>query len=252
MSLMTVDPATHYSTASSPLCATQRRSPQQVLAAFNTWAYKREQPSDVDLMLATIGHASEAGLPIPFVLYWGKGPREHVAKPDGDCLDYLAGMVARIEAAYPAGAAITLLLTDTHARLNRHPEHAIDQYYTEVAQAAASRGFASRRLSEVVAACPPHRLSETEAAADPVVLDHLTLSAGKWYRGDGSARCGAIQYYAMNMQEKRAVEAAYPRTVFITFNNSDFRVLFPEGLPVFYMYSLRKGFAVKPWFIDAA
>ena len=38
-------------------------------------------------------------------------------------------------------------------------------------------------------------------------------------------------------------------SIFITFNGSEFRCLFPERLPIFYMYSLRRGVSVKPWFL---
>jgi hypothetical protein len=55
----------------------------------------------------------------------------------------------------------------------------------------------------------------------------------------------------MNMTEKRAVEHAFPRSIFVTFNGSEFRRLFPERLPIFYMYSLRRGISVKPWFVAA-
>lgn len=241
------------STASSALPHTSPSTPAKVVAAFNTWAFKREQPCDLALLTRTVGRAVAAGGPVPFVLYWGKGPRNGLARPDEDCLDYLAGMADRIAAVHAPGAAIELLLTDTHARLNRHADSAIAAYHGAVAEAAARRGFTSRRLSDVVAAMPPCATAATGApAADPDVLDLLTKSASKWYAGDGSPRLGAIEYYAMNMVEKRAVEAAYPYAVFVTFNNSDFRVLFPDGMPIFYMYSLRKGFAVKPWFIGEA
>src|SRR5260370_41864797 len=53
----------------------------------------------------------------------------------------------------------------------------------------------------------------------------------------------------MNMVERRAVELAFPRSIFITFNCSELRSLFPEHLPIFYMYSLRRGTGVKPWFL---
>ena len=51
------------------------------------------------------------------------------------------------------------------------------------------------------------------------------------------------------MIEKRAVERAFPDSIFITFNGSEFRGLFPPNLPIFYMYSLRKGISIKPWFL---
>lgn len=243
-----------HSPSSPPVTAPPRAaSVTRTVAAFNTWAFKREQPSDPDLLEHSVARAVATGAPLPFVLYWGKGPRNRLAKPDEDCLDFLAVMARRIEAAHPPGAAVTLLLTDTHARLNRHSESAIDAYFAAIDDAAAERGFIARRLSDVVTAFPPAAsAASNEAVVDLEVLDLLTKSASKWYGGDSAARLGAIEYYAMNLQEKRAVEAAYPHAIFITFNNSRFRVLFPDGLPIFYMYSLRKGFAVKPWFIDAA
>jgi hypothetical protein len=42
------------------------------------------------------------------------------------------------------------------------------------------------------------------------------------------------------MIEKRAVAAAFPEAVFVTFNGSEFRDLFPATMPIFYMYSLRR------------
>ena len=46
-----------------------------VLKAFNTWAYKREQPSCADRLRDVVIRAVTKDVPIPFVLYWGKGPR---------------------------------------------------------------------------------------------------------------------------------------------------------------------------------
>ena len=55
----------------------------------------------------------------------------------------------------------------------------------------------------------------------------------------------------MNMVEKRAVQFAFPRSIFVTFNGSEYRSLFPDRMPIFYMYSLRRGTGVKPWFLPA-
>ena len=55
----------------------------------------------------------------------------------------------------------------------------------------------------------------------------------------------------MNLIEQRVVERAFPGSIFVTFNGSDLRSLFPTQLPIFYMYSLRRGVAVKPWFLPA-
>jgi hypothetical protein len=81
------------------------------------------------------------------------------------------------------------------------------------------------------------------------VLAKLGACAAKWFRGEGTANEGAARYLQMNMVEKRAVQFAFPRSIFVTFNGSEYRCLFPERMPIFYMYSLRRGMAVKPWFL---
>jgi L-tyrosine isonitrile synthase len=82
-------------------------------------------------------------------------------------------------------------------------------------------------------------------------LRRLCASATKWFRGVGSVEDGARRYYQMNMVERRAVELAFPRSIFVTFSGSELRDLFPRGLPIFFMYSLRRGISTKPWFLPA-
>lgn len=221
--------------------------PAKVVAAFNTWAFKREQPDAPERLLQVVDCSVRAGEPVPFVLYWGKGPRAEIAAPDVACMDYLAALAARVRSQYPAGAAVTLILTDTHAELNGHDPAAIASYFRDIAEEAARHGFTCCRLSMLVEAA-----GVVPDVAGPTgdMLRSLTACATKWYRGEGSAEEGALTYYRLNMAEKRAVEIAFPRSVFLTFNGSEFRDLFPAQLPVFYMYSLRRGVGVKPWFMS--
>jgi len=237
---------------STPRTADRSSPADPIIATFNSWAFKREQPSSLPLLRAVVEHAMDVRQPIPFALYWGKGPRDAHTKPETDCLDFLAAMGRRIAAAYKPGATFHLLLTDTHARLNQHSEASINAYYADIRALAEPRGFCTRRLSDVVASCRSYGPSAEDLAGAPAMVRQLTESARKWYRGAGTPADGAQKYFAMNMVEKGAVEAAYPNTVFVTFNNSGSRLLFPNGLPIFYMYSVRKGVAVKPWFMDCA
>ena len=73
------------------------------------------------------------------------------------------------------------------------------------------------------------------------MLQKLGACAAKWFRGEGTVEEGAARYLQMNMVEKRAVQFAFPHSIFITFNGSEFRSLFPDRMPIFYMYSLRRG-----------
>jgi hypothetical protein len=224
----------------------------KILRSFNTWAFKREQPSDPDLMLQTIAEAMTRDEPIPFVLYWGKGPRGRLDEPDVVCLDYLAAFARRVHEAYQRGASLRLVFTDTHAELNGHSHPSMREYFTDVDGSARQRGFATCWMSELTRA-QAHAAGHLRDEAVPEdTLRRLIAAAGKWYRGHGTAEQGALTYYRMNMLERRAVELAFPRSIFLTFNGSEFRGLFPQRLPIFYMYSLRRGVSVKPWFLSSA
>ena len=233
--------------AESPSVST---SVDAIVQAFNTWAYKREQPSDISLLRSFVSRAVQCRQPVPFVLYWGKGPRSQIAEPDETCLDFLVSMEARIKSVYADGARIHLLLTDTHARLNEHSAEDISSYFTEITTVARARGFEVHRLSDVVAEASPRVDSAVKEIASAELTESLRRSAEKWYFGADSASQAAATYFATNMRERAAVETIHPHSIFITFNNKAMRPLFPEKLPIFYMYSLRKGVAVKPWFMS--
>lgn len=228
-----------------------RLSPTKVLATFNTWAFKREQPSDIDLLLETVTRAVSRQEPLQFVLYWGKGPRHDLASPDIVCLDFLASLCRRVADAHQPGAHLTLLLTDTHATLNGHATDNINSYYAAITKEADKRAFQCRRLGEATQQVFIDASAAELENANPEILGQLQQSAAKWYDGEKSTPDAALQYFRMNMVEKRVVEHLYPNAIFITFNNSAHRILFPDKMPIFYMYSIKKGVAVKPWFMAA-
>lgn len=225
-------------------------NPNKVVQAFNTWAFKREQPSDQALLSQIVSDSIARNEPIPFVLYWGKGPRSRIAAPDLQCLDYLAALQERVHAAYGMGAVINLVFTDTHATLNGHGLESIHDYFCDLRHAAHMRGFHCSWLGELLRAAKLFTTEEPDEHISEAMLDLLAKCAERWYQGGASPREGALQYYRMNLLEKRAIEMAFPRSIFVTFNHSKFRAIFPDTLPIFYMYSLKRGFGVKPWFLD--
>ena len=201
-------------------------------------------------MQRTIAETIAVGEPLSFAMYWGKGPRDRLDAPDIACLDYLASLCQRVSSVYAPGAAFTLIFTDTHAKLNGYTSQSMQGYFAAVEARARQHGFSTCLLSQLVKA------AAREAPSDPVtelpedVRQILCESAAKWYRGEGSVEHGALTYYQSNMVEKRAVEFAFPRSIFVTFNGSKLLCLFPSRLPIFYMYSLRRGFSIKPWFLS--
>jgi hypothetical protein len=186
------------------------------------------------------------------VLYWGKGPRHESGAHEVQCLDFLDALATRVKSAYQPGAAIKLILTDTHAELNGHSRDHIRQYFDDITAIAGQRGFQTCWLGHLVkAAGNLATAAPLEEAVSAETLSRLMASAQKWYHGRGTAQDGALTYLRMNLIEQRVVERAFPGSIFITFNGSDLRSLFPRQLPIFYMYSLRRGVAVKPWFLPA-
>jgi L-tyrosine isonitrile synthase len=226
-------------------------SAEGVLRAFNTWAFKREQPSDTQLMLRAIADAVAAREAVHFVLYWGKGPRCWAGEPELQCLDFLSVLASRVAGVYAPGAAMTLILTDTHAELNGHGRQDTQRYFDEVKKLAEHRGFDTCLLGQLVKSSGIAAAPAAEASASAEILDKLIVSAQKWYRGSATVQEGALTYLRMNLVEQRAVERAFPGSIFVTFNGSELRTLFPRQLPIFYMYSLRRGVSVKPWFLPA-
>lgn len=233
----------------NPRIADPDSTTTEILRNFNTWAFKREQPSEPEMLAATIASRVAADLPVSFVLYWGKGPRAQIAAPDLACLDFLNTMGSRIGQAYDNGAEFHLCLTDTHARLNGHAEAAIASYYAGIKTAAAARNMKTCHLSELVKDEAPEIACDNDRESP--MLTALEQCATRWFRGDGKASDGARTYLAMNRVESRAVATNYPDSIFLSFNGRAFRDLFPATMPVFYMYSIRRGTAVKPWFMDA-
>lgn len=225
-------------------------SAEQILKSFNTRSFKREQPDHPELMLRVIADSIATRQPVPFIMYWGKGLRPVLAAPEYKCLDYLASMLARVAERYEPGAKMTLVFTDTHAALNGHSSESIGTYYDSLTAAAEQRGFAVLKLSPLIAAADLPAVDELAAEIPPEeVLAGLSVSAAKWFRGEGTSEEGAVRYYQANMIEKRVIDRAFSHTIFVTFNGSGLRSLFPETLPIFYMYSVRHGVSDKPWFL---
>ena len=221
----------------------------KTIQSFNTWAFKREQPSDPALLKRFVAQAIKLREPLSFVLYWGKGPRIELANPDTECLDYLASFASRINGEYDKGAIIKLVLTDTHAALNGHAPQETARYHGQVATEAHGRGFETYLLSELTSATKDLVQADNCPSPSQATLQQLAASAARWYRGDGTPEQGARQYYMMNMVERQVMALSFPSSIFVTFNGRDQRELFPENLPIFYMYSLRRGTSVKPWFL---
>ncbi len=61
---------------------------------------------------------------------------------------------------------------------------------------------------------------------------------------------GATRYYRANMIERKVVELIYPRAIFVSFNGSEMRDIFPSTCPSSISSSIHHGISDKPWFLS--
>ena len=100
-------------------CGTRRRRRRRSCRRSTPGRSSASSPTASASLLHAIADAARLGQPVPFVLYWGKGPRCELAEPDTTCLDYLASLGSRVRQVYAPGASFKLIFTDTHAEPER-------------------------------------------------------------------------------------------------------------------------------------
>jgi len=124
---------------------------------------------------------------------------------------------------------------------------AFADYFDAIGAAARQRGFESCKLGELVRSSEIVLVRRGDTGGTRCSGSRGPQRYGN--RGGGSVEEGATQYFKMKHGRKAGIGSVVPAEDFITFNNSKYRCLFPDSLPIFYMYSLRHGVSVKPWFL---
>jgi len=223
---------------------------QKIVEQFNTWSFKREQPNDNAAMQKVVDEAVADNKPIPFVLYWGKGEKNKIDKPEIDALNMLKSISDRIGTVYKSGAEFTLILTDTHAQLNGFSDGETKQYYQSVKDLADKQGMKCIFMSKIADFDLDSLVSQSkEVQVNNEVLAILEESSEKHYKRSSDHLLGAKLYYLQNQIERAEVAKQFPNHIFITYSGSVLNDIFPK-LPIFYMYSTEKGTSVKPWFVE--
>lgn len=222
--------------------ATLNSKAEKILATFNTWQFKREQPQNAQSLLAAINKAMDNDQPIPFVLYWGKGEKNLPDTREEKALDQLKKISEHIRTIYPKGAHFTLIFTDTHAEHNGYSLDEIESYYKYIEKLCQPHRFDFIYMSKV---CPLQPVN-AKGHIPKSVLRILTDSSQKHYKKSDYQK-GAREYFQINQTEKQKIAECFADCIFLTYSGSDLNILFPD-LPIFYAYSTCKGCSEKPWF----
>lgn len=224
---------------------------ENIISSFDTWKFKREQPFNYEKLKEVIQTAVDNSKPIKFVTYWGKGNKNEAGEPEKQALAFLQEFFDRIRTLYSPGIELLILLTDTHAELNGHSKDNAKMYFDSVRDLAQAQGFKTTYLSELVEYNKDQLIPLVESVNMGKELFEILLnSAEKHYTTSNDYSAAANLYYLQNQLEKEKIAEKYPDYIFLTFNGSELNDLFPKTLPIFYMYSTKKGTSVKPWFED--
>ncbi len=223
---------------------------QKILESFDTWKFKREQPKTEGKMREAILHAVRSKNPIQFVMYWGKDERSVAGEKERRAISYLKQMLDTIHKKYPPGAILTFILNDTHAELNGYTKSQIDHYFDSIVKQAKQGDFETTRLSTLAAFNEQILMKKKDDVKIPDALLKLLVVTSKKHCKRYDPDTGAKLYYLQNQIEKKEIEQNYPNSIFLTYNGSELDKILPLKLPIFYMYSIKEGRSIKPWFDD--
>ncbi|PJC24206.1 asparagine synthase (glutamine-hydrolyzing) [Candidatus Uhrbacteria bacterium CG_4_9_14_0_2_um_filter_41_50] len=220
----------------------------EILESFDTWQFKREQPKTEEKLLETILRSVRSKKPIEFVMYWGKGERDIIGEKEKEAILYLKKMLSMILEKYPFGSKVTLILTDTHAELNGHTKSQINQYFDSVITLARQAKFYTTNLSTLAIFDEQALMKKLGGEKISDELLNILVESSEKHCKKYNPDIGAKLYYLQNLIEKKEIEKSFSEAIFLTYNGNELDEIFPNKIPIFYMYSIKKGTSVKPWF----
>ena len=231
-----------------------------IVASLSSWKYKRAQASDDDAIRATIQRSLLGGRPIPLLAYWGCGARASIADVDRQALARLKDYSDSLRRVAHSPAALTLILTDTHAANNHIPSSRSTAYFDEIVAHAHTLQFTVVTMTDLwhdgglstgqIDRDMSGAAAEAAWQNDPL-RSRLIDQAGKHVEGGADVEQAAWRYRVMCRLEGQLVAARHPDHIFITYNPPEFDAVSP-GLPKVYLSSFKAGTSVKPWFHETS
>lgn len=223
----------------------------QVLNSFNTWRFKSEQPKDKEAFLNIISNCINEDKPIKFALYWGKGDRNIAGVNEKAAFKYLSDFFNTLKKEYPKGSEVSIIFTDTHAKLNGYSNQTINEYYSSISKMTEADNFKTVLLSDLIGSSPDKPLiTESEYKISDALFKKLKIACQKHDKSGRNIEEGAKLYFQQTQIENKIITQKYHDNIFLTYNSSDYNEVLPTSLPIFYMNSIRKGIKIKPWFMD--
>ena len=227
-----------------------------VFSRFNQRKYRRAQPSCAESIKQIIHESTFVGKPIRLLMYWGCGKRGSIDDIDRVSLGRIKEMLDNATLLEEVSCQFTIMLNDMHSTVNCVPKEHYKPYYGQIAECSKSHGFdviyqsdiweaCNLNIDDVIAASTSNDFSE--AWKELSIREKLIEQAHKHFR-DRDKEQGARQYFAACRAEAQPFADYFSGCAFVTYNGPAFDLCLPN-LPKLYIFSHKKGSAVKPWFM---
>lgn len=217
--------------------------------------FSRDIPYREDAMRRILREVLLAHRPLPMVTFWGAGAKGAMDDADRGALAQLEAMLKAIKKKHAQGAALTVLLSDEHARLNGFDPASYLPYLAEVRAALEAMGAACVSVKDAW---------DAWGMTAEQIFSELRLRNRKhpgWWKDvpfrasleDAAAGLGhenptasAQRYHIMRTMESTHLTASFPDHVFLTYSSDEAQRILPD-LPTLYVW-VTKGTSHVPWF----
>jgi hypothetical protein len=213
---------------------------------------------EADRVSATVALAMARKRVVDVTMLWGVGTRNCVGIWEESALKHLGRLDSAVKKSWALGLGFTIIFADIHAGLNNIPHDIVKQYLeslrclltatpfdVKLVLLSSLWGEAGFQIEDVLSCA---RL--TEKSTKSYNFPRLVESARKRFHG-GDPEKGARDYLAAREVDNKVITSFYPQAIHATYNDPEsMKWLQPSGVPVIYLWSIKKGRSMPPWFFN--
>lgn len=193
--------------------------------------------------------------PASLVMQWGVGWRANVTTAEESALERVVAIARSLGEILGSGSDLLLLVTDTHATVNRIPIETVAGYISSLRLLAGRWNLPVMRTSDMLP--PEHMLRINSLSSDKIIQEAL------WRRVPNGLQRMLVRSAAQHARGREPIEAAQAyislcileggiltpqlaNNLLVTFQAPEFAWLLPS-VPTLFAY-WRPGTLIRPWF----
>ncbi len=218
------------------------------------------------------------GKTVNFIMYWGAGEKRRATKEDIQAILFVFGALKTIERSYNLKCDLIIIFTDTHAYLNGYSHEQTLDYFSDIIESLNIVNFNHIKMSDLIKPILKEEgINNVNKLIDNIInkcnkcenmnslplprnirFEYMAKSAKRYSKRVSftqshslifnSPESSANAYIQLNLKERIIVKEKFQKSIFITYVSEAEDFLLPS-LPIMRVFSVRKGFRSRPWFI---